>query len=176
MASGDGKPFPYKNVAYRATFEIRDADGDLVSGATGLDSEVSKDAGTFADCTNEATEIATSSGVYYLDLTATEMNADTVAVIVKTTSTGAKTQVLIFNPIEAGDTVAFADDLLGRSVSNVEASASSHSLTDLILASGAGEFSISGTTLTIKRTDGSTTHRTKTLTGTAGVDPITAIT
>jgi hypothetical protein len=176
MASGDARPFPSKNVAYRATFEIRDADGDLVTGATGLDSEVSKDAGTFADCTNEATEIATSSGVYYLDLTATEMNADTVAVIVKTTSTGAKTQVLIFTPVETGDTNAWADDLLGRSVSNVEATASAHSLTDLILASGAGEFSISGATLTIKRTDGSTTHRTKTLTGTAGVDPVTAVT
>jgi hypothetical protein len=174
MASGDAVPFPAKNVAYRATFPLYDATGSLVTGATSPDSEVSKDGGTFADCTNEATEIATASGVYYLDLTATEMNANTVAVIVK--SGTAKTQVLVFYPIEAGDTTAFADDLLGRSVSTVEASASSYSLTDLILASPVGEWGVSGTTLTVKRTDGSTTHRTKTLTGTAGVDPVTAVT
>lgn len=103
MASTDARPLPLKNTAYRVTFPILDADGDLVTGATGLDSEVSKDGGTFADCTNEATEIATSSGVYYLDLTSTETNADTVAVIVKTTSVGAKTTVIILYPVEGGD-------------------------------------------------------------------------
>ena len=103
MASTDARPIPIKNTAFRAVFPILDADGDLVTGATGLDSEVSKDQGTFADCTNEATEIATASGMYYLDLTSTEMNADCVAVIVKTTSTGAKTTVLVFYPEEAGD-------------------------------------------------------------------------
>jgi len=103
MASTDAKPVPQKNVAYRVTFPILDADGDLVTGATGLDSEISKDGGTFADCTNEATEIATSSGVYYLDLTSTEMNADTVAIIVKTSSSGAKTTTLVMYPEEAGD-------------------------------------------------------------------------
>ena len=103
MASTDARPIPIKNTAFRAVFPILDADGDLVTGATGLDSEVSQDQGTFADCTNEATEIATSSGMYYLDLTSTEMNADCVAVIVKTTSSGAKTTVLVFYPEEAGD-------------------------------------------------------------------------
>lgn len=103
MASTDATPFPKKNVAYRVTFPIYDADGDLVTGAAGLDSEVSKDAGTFADCTNEATEIATSSGMYYLDLTSTEMNADTVAIIVKTSTSGAKTTALVLYPEEGGD-------------------------------------------------------------------------
>jgi hypothetical protein len=103
MASTDARPIPQKNVAYRVTFPILDADGDLVTGATGLDSEVSKDGGTFADCTSEATEIATSSGMYFLDLTSTEMNADTVAVIVKTTSSGAKTTPIVMYPEEAGD-------------------------------------------------------------------------
>lgn len=100
MASTDARPVPQKNVAYRVTFPILDADGDLVTGATGLDSEVSKDGGAFADCTNEATEIATSSGMYYLDLTATEMNADTVAVIVKSSG---KTTPIVMYPEEAGD-------------------------------------------------------------------------
>lgn len=103
MAASDARPIPRKNVAYRVTFPILDADGDLVTGATGLDSEVSKDGGAFADCTNEATEIATSSGMYFLDLTATEMNADTVAIIVKTTSAGAKTTPIVMYPEEAGD-------------------------------------------------------------------------
>ena len=103
MASTDARPVPQKNVAYRVTFPILNNTGALVSGAAGLDSEVSKDGGTFADCTNEATEIATSSGVYFLDLTSTEMNADTVAIIVKTSTTDAKTTVLVMYPEEAGD-------------------------------------------------------------------------
>lgn len=103
MAASDARPIPRRNVAYRVTFPILDADGDLVTGAAGLDSEISKDGGTFADCVNEAVEIAAASGVYYLDLTATEMDADTVAVIVKTTTTGAKTTVLVFYPEESGD-------------------------------------------------------------------------
>jgi hypothetical protein len=113
MAASDARPIPRKNVAFRATFPIMDADGDLVTGATGLDSEVSKDGGTFADATSEATEIATASGIYYLDVTSTEMNADTVAIIVKTTSSGAKTTVLVFYPEEAGDVRADVVQWLG---------------------------------------------------------------
>lgn len=103
MASTDARPIPRKNVAYRVTFPILDADGDLVTGASSPDSEVSKDGGTFTDCTNEATEIATSSGMYYLDLTSTEMNADCVAIIVKTATSGAKTVPIVLYPEEAGD-------------------------------------------------------------------------
>lgn len=99
MAASDASPFPIKNQAYRVTFPILDADGDLVTGATGLDSEISKDGGTFVDCTNEATEIATSSGMYFLDLSSTEMNADTVAIIIKTTSSGAKTTPVVLYPV-----------------------------------------------------------------------------
>ena len=98
MAASDATPFPIKNQAYRVTFPILDADGDLVTAAGSLDSEVSKDGGTFADCTNEATEIATSSGMYFLDLTSTEMNADTVAIIVK--STGGKTTPIVLYPVQ----------------------------------------------------------------------------
>lgn len=105
MAATDATAIPVKNQAYRLTFPIFDADGDLVTGATGLDSEVSKDAGAFADCTSEATEIAASSGMYYLDLTSTEMNADTVAVIVKTSSSGAKTTPIVLYPAEAADII-----------------------------------------------------------------------
>jgi hypothetical protein len=112
MASSDALPIPRKNAAYRITFPILDDAGDLVAGATSLDSEVSKDAGTFADCTNEATQIATNSGIYYLDLTSTEMNADTVAVIVK--SSEGKTVPIVLYPQEGTDirvnTTAISDD------------------------------------------------------------------
>jgi hypothetical protein len=94
MAATDAKAIPVKNAALRITFPIFDADGDLVTGATGLDSEVSKDAAAFADCTNEATEIG-ATGMYYLDLTASEMDADTVTVIVKTSTSGAKTTPIV---------------------------------------------------------------------------------
>lgn len=103
MASTDARPVPIKNTAYRLTFPIFKSDGTLITGAAGLDSEVSKDAGTFADCTNEATEIATSSGIYYLDLSSTEMNADCVAIVVKSSSTGAVYPVFVLYPQESGD-------------------------------------------------------------------------
>lgn len=98
MAASDAKPIPIKNKPYRVTFPILDNDGDLVTGAAGLDSEYSLDAGAFADVTAEATEIATSSGVYYLDLTAAEMNGDTVAIKVKSTTTDSKDTVIILYP------------------------------------------------------------------------------
>lgn len=103
MAASDARPVPRKNAAYRLTFTILDADGDPVSGAAGLDSEVSIDGGTFADCTNEATEIATASGMYFIDLTAAEMNGDTIAYQCKTSTTGAKTTQIVMCPEESGD-------------------------------------------------------------------------
>lgn len=102
MASTDARPVPRKNAAYRVYFPILDADGDPVTGAAGLDSEVSIDGGAFSDCTNEATEIG-SSGIYYLDLTSGEMNGDAVVVRVQTSTTGAKTTPIIFYPEEIGD-------------------------------------------------------------------------
>jgi hypothetical protein len=157
MASTDAKPIPKKNTAFRITFPLYD--------------EVSKDGGTFADCTNEATEIATSSGVYYLDLTSTEMNADTVAIIVKTSTTGAKTSVFVIYPYEDGDTAPFADDLLDR---NMATGTDSTGRTPRnALRALRNKWSISGTALTVTKEDDSTSAWTSTLTATAGVNPIT---
>lgn len=102
MAATDSRPIPLKNTAYRVYFPILDADGDLVTGAASLDSEVSIDGAAFADCTNEATEIG-STGLYYLDLTASEMNGDAIIVQVKTGTSGAKTTPIILYPQEADD-------------------------------------------------------------------------
>lgn len=94
---GDSHPYPIYNARYRVMFPILDSTGALVAGATGLDSEVSQDQGTFADATNEATQIATSSGMYYLDLLATELDTKSTTVIVK--STEGKTTPLVLYPM-----------------------------------------------------------------------------
>lgn len=124
MASTDARPVPRKNTAYRCYFPILDADGDPVTGATALDSEVSIDGGAFADCTNEATEIG-STGLYYLDLTAGEMNGDGVVVRVQTSTAGAKTTTLVFYPEEPGDIRADAVMISGDATAadNLEAAA-----------------------------------------------------
>lgn len=114
MAASDALPVPKKGVAFRVYFPIFDADGDLVTGAAGLDSEISKDGGAMADCTNEATEIG-SSGMYYLDLSSTEMNADAVVIIVKTSTSGAKTTPIVLYPEEAGDIRTDATHISGDS-------------------------------------------------------------
>jgi hypothetical protein len=97
-AAGDAHPYPIYGAHYRVTFPMLDADGDLVTGATTPDAEVSKDAGTFADCTNESTEIATNSGMYFLDLTGAEMTAKCVAVIAKSATAGMKTTPIVLYP------------------------------------------------------------------------------
>jgi hypothetical protein len=89
-------PYPVYGLPWTVVLPILDNDGDPVTGAAGLDSEVSKNADTFADCTNEATEIA--GGIYYLSLTAAEMAADIVAGRVQTSTTDAKTTVFTLNP------------------------------------------------------------------------------
>lgn len=91
-------PYPVYGVPWAVVFPMLDADGDLVTGATTPDAEVSKNGDTFADCTNESTEIATNSGVYYLLLTGAEMTADIVSVIAKSATAGMKTTVLTFYP------------------------------------------------------------------------------
>lgn len=74
----------------------------------------------------------------------------------------------------AADAVTeIADAILSRNVSNVEGSAGEHTLCTIILATL--ESSVSGTTWTIKRTNGSTTHATKTVTVNSGADPITGV-
>lgn len=97
-SSGDSRPIPIYGARFRLVLPVMDADGDLVTGASTPDSEISKDQGTFADCTNEVTEIATSSGMYYLDLTATEMTCECAAVIVKSATSGMKTTPIVLYP------------------------------------------------------------------------------
>jgi hypothetical protein len=80
-SASDAHPFPIYNARFRLIVPGLDADGDLVTGAATPDTELSQDCGTFADATNEATEIATASGMYYIDLIATELDTKSTAVI-----------------------------------------------------------------------------------------------
>lgn len=141
MASTDARPVPIKNTAYRVTFPLYKSDGTLITGAASLDSEVSKDAGTFADCTNEATEIATSSGVYYLDLTSTEMNADCVAVVVKTSSAGAVPPTFILYPQENGDIKIDVQSWAGTAVASPDTAG--YPKVTIKSGTGTGEISLS---------------------------------
>lgn len=102
MAATDARPVPRKNAAFRFYFAIRKNDGTLITTWAGQDSEVSLDGAAFADCTNEATEIGTS-GCGYIDLTAAEMNADSVVLKVTVTNTDALPLVFTLFPEEAGD-------------------------------------------------------------------------
>ena len=99
MAAGDAAlPYPIRNVQYRVGLVVLDADGDPVAGAGGLDSEFSVDAGNFADTASEATEVNTTSGMYFLDLTAAEMNGSLVMLRVQSTTAGAKTTPIVLYP------------------------------------------------------------------------------
>ncbi|HLC23514.1 MAG TPA: hypothetical protein VJL08_03640, partial [Dehalococcoidia bacterium] len=119
MALTDADPIPLKNTAFRVTFYIIDADGDPVASATinsGLASGsgkalVSKDGAASVNSTNSVTEI--DNGWYYLDLSATEMNADTVAVMVRTTTSGAKNTPIVLYPASTVDAVVVTGSVAG---------------------------------------------------------------
>ena len=65
-------PYPVYGLPYVVMFPLLDGTGAPISPSS-PDSEISKNGDTFADCTNEAVEIATSSGICYLFLTGTEL-------------------------------------------------------------------------------------------------------
>ena len=117
MAASDAIPVPRKNTAFRLYFAVRNVtNGALITSWTGADSEVSLDGASFADCTNEATEIGTS-GCGYIDLTASEMNADAVVYKLTLTNTNAQTLVVTLFPEESGDYRAAVTDKTGFSLS-----------------------------------------------------------
>ncbi len=131
-----------KNAATIIAFPIMKNDGTLISGATGLDSEIDQwsDGAApdgFADCANEATEIG-STGQYYLSLTQSEMNADYIIVQIKSTSSGAITQTLLINTTPqradliniAGAAVATSSAQLGVNVVNWKGSAAPNNTGD----------------------------------------------
>jgi len=102
-----------KNVATYIVAPLVDADGDSVTGATGLDSEIDAFADGsapdgFADCSNEASEVG-ATGSYSLSLTQGEMNQDYIIIQIK--SNEAKTQwILIRTTVGDPLNLATTDD------------------------------------------------------------------
>jgi hypothetical protein len=76
-------------------------------------------------------------------------------------------------PADIPSAITIADAVLSRSVASVEGSAAEHTLCTVVLA--ALEGAISGNTWTIKRSNGSTTHYTKTVTADANASPIVSV-
>jgi len=103
------------------------------------------------------------------------VKADTAAILVDTGTDG----VVVASGSKTGYSLTsaehdnIADAVLARNVDQVEAAAPEHSLSTIVLA--ALESQVVGTTWTIKRTDGSTTHATKTVSTDAGAEPITGV-
>jgi len=90
--------YPIYGCPYTIVFPFRDADGDLVTGASTPDAEISKNGDTAADCTNESTEIATGTGAYYLSLTSTELTTNCAVVYGKSATAGMKTAIAVLYP------------------------------------------------------------------------------
>ncbi len=91
-------PYPIYGAPFVIVYPFRDADGDLVTAASTPDAEISKNGDTFADCTNESTEIATGSGNWYLILTGTELTCDVATIQAKSATSGMKTAVATLYP------------------------------------------------------------------------------
>lgn len=123
-------PYPIYGAPWGIVVPLLDADGDLVTGATTPDSEVSLNGNTFADCTNEMTEIATNSGVYYLLLTAAEMTADVVTVILKSATAGMKTTVAVLYPRKLVSIRAGTSASAGSATSTIVLDASASAVDD----------------------------------------------
>lgn len=157
---------------------VLDSAGAAVTSAVVGDFRLVKN-GTAATLSG-ATVTHDANGYYTIALTTT--NTDTLGrltIAVGNTSMSMATHrytvmlASVFDMLITNGLVDLADAILSRNVSNVEATAPEHCLATVVLAML--EHAISGTTLTIRRTNGSTTHYTKTLTTSAGANPITGI-
>ncbi len=126
--------------------------------------------------TNLATELGRIDVASSTLASQSSVNTLTAYVDTEVAAIKAKTDALPANPAATSDipsAITIADAVLSRSVANVEGSAAEHTLCTLVLA--ALEGAISGSTWTIKRSNGSTTHYTKTVTADANASPIVGV-
>jgi len=89
-------PYPIRNARYTIAIPYLDADGDPTDPTT-PDTEISKDAGSFADCTEEVSTITGSNGMGYITLTSSEMDASLVCLAAKVAS-GPKATLAMLQP------------------------------------------------------------------------------
>lgn len=100
-----------------------------------------------------------------VDTVVDSVKVDTAAILADTGTDGVV--------ISTAQAQSIADEILKRSVATGEATAAEHSLATIVLA--ILESSRSTTTWTIKRTDGTTTHATKTLSLDQNADPVIGV-
>lgn len=182
----------------RVFFQLVGSDGITPVSGESSAPQYSINGGTWT--TNTSSLVSMSNGRHYvvLDSAAVATAGDVVQTRYKSANTaecpGDSVQVVAFDPNDAiriglsalpsadfgtasGLRTAndLSDSVLSRNVSNVEGTMGEHTLGTIILAML--ENAISGTTLTIYRTNGTTTHATKTLTKTAAstADVITGV-
>lgn len=84
-ASHAALPYPIKKARYSIAVPYLDADGDPTDPTT-PDTEISKDAGSYADCAEEVTTITGSNGSGYITLTGAELDCSVAFVCAKVAS------------------------------------------------------------------------------------------
>lgn len=155
---------PLKNTAY--TFYaslVSQADTDVFKTSitmTSGDVKVSKDGGSFANIASLPTGLST--GVLHVALSQTEMNADNVTVLFHDAA-GAEWQDLLVS-IDT-DTVQLNDVVISTITDSVPADGSLPTINQALymIWQFLSEKSVSGTTVTVKKADGSTSLMTFTL-------------
>lgn len=152
-------------ISSRSSHDVADVWSSLTRTLTSA-SNITSDGGTIP--ISGGFVLANVSGMSANVLTASALASDAVAEIQSGLATTGAAMTLT-----SGERNAVADAILSRSVATVEGTAGEYTLCTVILASL--ESSVSGTTWTIKRTDGSTTHATKTISKTTGDDPIRGV-
>lgn len=171
MAATDARIIPRKNAAYRLYLEFRDNTGALIgAAATSPDTEVSIDGGSFADCTNEFTDIGTT-GCGYIDLTSSEMNGDAVYVKSTCTNTNAKPFTIVLYPQETGDIRVDIDSYKGTDSPAADTAGypkvtikSGSGTGELALTSGAVALTAAGNTAVVTELMGTVTENNGSLT------------
>lgn len=89
-------PYPIKNARFTLLVPYLDADGDPTDPTT-PDTELSGDAGAFADCAEEVSTITGSNGMGYITLSGAETNYSLVALCAKVAS-GPKATLATLSP------------------------------------------------------------------------------
>jgi pseudouridine-5'-phosphate glycosidase len=84
-ASHASLPYPIRGARFSLLIPFLDADGDPTDPTT-PDTEVSKDAGAFADCAEEITTISGTNGMGYITLSGSETDAAMCALAAKVAS------------------------------------------------------------------------------------------
>lgn len=154
MATTDAMPVPIKNTAFLLTFDWRLNTGAMLSGAAGVSAQISKDGAAFGNCAHTPTEIGTS-GIYTQLFDAAEMNYDTVAVKITSSTTNALPFTVIFYPQDTGN--------IKVDVQSINASATAATRQQL-LADSAKSYAVDSTNFTPTTTQFDTTLTTNTAT------------